>query len=196
MKNQCYSTFLSLSKIIFYLFIIVLINVVGEIAIAEAVTMIFQWTGEKGYSAKVVFSYDEQVNSVQIIEEGRGMTEIIQNLTVSFYNPAGQSLGSYDNIKQGVSQFPYFKFNFDPQKQQVTGLIDLGGDSSGEIYLKGIVEENLKLFKIDQSGKETIYDQKADFREQDTSQIDVKFANEEIINYGRGLVSKSIVYKD
>ena len=87
--------------------------------------------GEKGYSAKVVFSYDEQVNSVQIIEEGRGKTKIIENLTVYFYNPAGQSLGSYDNIKQGVSQFPYFKFNFDPQKQQVTGLIDLGGDSSG-----------------------------------------------------------------
>jgi len=169
MKYQCYLIFLSLSKIIFYLFIIVLINVVGEIAIAEAVTMNFQWTGEKGYSAKVVFSYDEKVNFVQIIEEGRGMTEIIQDLTVSFYNPAGQSLGSYDNIKQAVSQFPYFKFNFDPQKQQVTGLIDLGGDSSGEIYLKGIVEENLKLFKIDQSGKETIYDQKADFREQDAS---------------------------
>ena len=169
MKNQCYSTFLSLSKIIFYLFIIVLINVVGEIAIAEAVTMNFQWTGEKGYSAKIVFSYDEPLNFDQIIEEGRGKAKIIQDLTVSFYNPAGQFLGSYDNIKQGVSQFPYFKFNFDPQKQQVTGLIDLGGDSSGEIYLKGIVEENLKLFKIDQSGKETIYDQKADFREQDAS---------------------------
>ena len=159
MKNQCYLIFLSLSKIIFYLFIIVLINVVGEIAIAEAVTMNFQWTGEKGYSAKIVFSYDEPLNFDQIIEEGRGKAKIIQDLTVSFYNPAGQFLGSYDNIKQGVSQFPYFKFNFDSQKQQVTGLIDLGGDSSGEIYLKGIVEENLKLFKIDQSGKETIYDQ-------------------------------------
>jgi len=166
MKNQGYSIFFFFSKIIICLFIITLINVVGEVAIAEAVTMNFQWTGEKGYSAKIVFSYDEPLNFDQIIEEGRGMTEIIQNLTVSFYNPAGQSLGSYDNIKQGVSQFPYFNFNFDPQKQQVTGLIDLGGDSSGEIYLKGIVEENLKLFKIDQSGKETIYDQKADFREE------------------------------
>ncbi len=159
MKNQCYSLFFSFSKIIIYLLIIILINVVGEIAIAEAVTMSFQWIGERGYSAKVVFSYDEQVNSDQIIEEGRGKAKIIENLTVSFYNPAGQSLGSYDNIKQGVSQFPYFKFNFDPQKQQVTGLIDLGGASSGELYLKGIVQENLKLFKIDQSGKETIYDQ-------------------------------------
>jgi hypothetical protein len=166
MKNQGYSIFFFFSKIIIYLFIIVLINVIGEIAIAEAVTINFQWTGEKGYSAKIVFIYDEQVNSDQIIEEGRGMTEIIEDFTVSFYNPAGQSLGSYDNIKQGVSQFPYFKFNFDPQHQKVIGLIDLGGDSSGEIYLKGIVEENLKLFKIDQSGKETIYDQKADFREE------------------------------
>jgi hypothetical protein len=166
MKNQGYSNFFSFSKIIFYLLIIILINVVGEITIAEAITMNFQWTGEKGYSAKVVFSYDEQTNSDHIIEEKRGKAKIIENLTVSFYNPAGQSLGSYNNIKQGVSQFPYFKFNFDPQKQKVTGLIDLGGASSGEIYLKGIVEENLKLFKIDQSGKETIYDQKADFREE------------------------------
>jgi hypothetical protein len=169
MKNQGYSIFFSLSQIIICLFIIVIINVVGEIAIAEAVTTNLQWTGEKGYSAKIVFSYDEQVNSDQIIEEGGGMTKIIQDLTVSFYNSTGQLLGTYDNIKQGVSQFPYFKFNFDPQQQKVIGLIDLGGDSSGEIYLKGIVQESLKLFKIDQSGKEIIYDQKADFREQEAS---------------------------
>jgi hypothetical protein len=169
MKNQGCSIFFSFSKIIIYLLIIILVNVIGEIAIAEAITMNFQWTGEKGYSAKVVFSYDEQVNSDQIIQERGGMTKIIQDLTVSFYNSTGQLLGTYDNIKQGVSQFPYFKFNFDPQHQKVIGLIDLGGDSSGEVYLKGIVQENLKLFKIDQSGKEIIYDQKADFREQEAS---------------------------
>jgi len=166
MKNQGCSIFFSFSKIIIYLLIIILINVVGEIAIAEAVTTKCHWVGEKGYSAEVIFSYDEQLMPNQIIEEGRGKTEIIQDLTVSFYNSTGQLLGTYDNIQQGVSHFPYFKFNFNPQKQQVTGLIDLGGASSGEIYLKGIVEENLKLFKIDQSGKETIYDQKADFREE------------------------------
>ena len=169
MKNQGYSIFFSLSKIIFYLFIIVLINLVGEIAIAEAVTMKFQWTGEKGYSAKVVFSYDEPLSSDQIVEENQGKTRIIENLTVSFYSPAGQSLGTYENIQKGVSQAPYFRFNFDPQQQQIIGSIDLGGDSSGEIYLKGIVQENLKLFKIDQSGKETIYDQKADFWKQESS---------------------------
>ena len=68
-----------------------------------------------------------------------------------------------------MSQSPYFQFNFDPQHQKIMGLIDLGGDSSGEIYLKGIVQENLKLFKIDQAGEETIYDQKADFRKQEAS---------------------------
>jgi len=169
MKNQGYSVFFSFSKIIFYLFIIAIINAVGEIAIAEAVTTKCYWTGEKGYSAEVIFSYDEQLIPSQIIEEGRGMTKIIQDLKVYFYNSTGQLLGTYDNIKQGVSQFPYFKFNFDPQQQKVIGLIDLGGDSSGEIYLKGIVHENLKLFKIDQSGKEIIYDQKADFREPEAS---------------------------
>jgi hypothetical protein len=159
MKNQCYSLFFSFSKIIIYLLIIILINVVGRVAIAEAVTTKCHWVGEKGYSAEIIFSYDEQLMSSQIIEEGRGKTQIIKDLTVSFYNPTGQFLGTYDNIKQGVSQFPYFKFNFDPQQQKVIGLIDLGGALSGEIYLKGIVQENLKLFKIDQSGKETIYDQ-------------------------------------
>ena len=159
MKNQGYSIFFFFSKIIFYLFIIAIINAVGEIAIAEAVTTKCYWTGEKGYSAEVIFSYHEKLMPSQIIEEGRGMTKIIQDLTVSFYNSTGQLLGTYDNIKQGVSQFPYFKFNFDPQHRKIIGLIDLGGDSSGEVYLKGIVQENLKLFKIDQSGKETIYDQ-------------------------------------
>jgi hypothetical protein len=169
MKNQGCSIFFSFSKIIIYLLIIILINVVGEIAIAEAVTTKCHWVGEKGYSAEVIFSYDEQLMPHQIIEKGRGKTEIIQDLTVSFYNPTGQFLGTYDNIKQGVSQFSYFKFNFDPQQQKVIGLIDLGGDSSGEVYLKGIVQENLKFFKIDQSGKEIIYDQKANFREQEAS---------------------------
>jgi hypothetical protein len=169
MKNQGYSIFFSLSKIIICLFIIVIINVVGEIAITEAVTTKCHWVGEKGYSAEIIFSYDEQLMPHQIIEEGRGKTEIIQDLTVSFYNSTDQLLGTYDNIKQGVSQFPYFKFNFDPQHRKIIGLIDLGGDSSGEVYLKGIVQENLKLFKIDQSGKEIIYDQKANFREQEAA---------------------------
>ena len=169
MKNYWDSIFFCFRKIIIFLLIILIINVTREVAIAEAVTMKFQWTGEKGYSAKVVFSYDEQVNSDQIVEENQGKTKIIQNLTVSFYSPAGQSLGTYENIQKGVSQAPYFRFNFDPQQQQIIGSIDLGGASSGEIYLKGIAQENLKLFKIDQSGKETIYDQKADFWKQESS---------------------------
>jgi len=169
MKNQCYSIFFSFSKIIIYLLIIILINVIGEIAIAEAVITKCHWVGEKGYSVEIIFSYDEQLMPNSIIEEGRGKTQIIQDFTVSFYNSTDQLLGTYDNIKQGVSQFPYFKFNFDPQHRKIIGLIDLGGDSSGEVYLKGIVQENLKLFKIDQSGKEIIYDQKANFREQEAA---------------------------
>jgi hypothetical protein len=169
MKNYWDSIFFCFRKIIIFLLIILIINVTREVAIAEAVTMKFQWTGEKGYSAKVVFSYDEPLSSDQIVEENQGKTRIIENLTVSFYSPAGQSLGTYENIQKGVSQAPYFRFNFDPQQQQIIGLIDLGGDSSGEFYLKGIAQENLKLFKIDQSGKETIYDQKADFWKQESS---------------------------
>jgi hypothetical protein len=167
MQNYWDSIFFCFRKIIIFLLTLLIISVTREVAIAEAVTMNFQWTGEKGYSAKVVFSYDEPLNSDQIIEEGKGKAKIIQHLTVSFYNPTGQLLETYDNIKQGISQAPYFRFNFDPQQQQILGLIDLGGDSSGEIYLKGIVQENLKLFKIDQSGKEKLYDQKADFRQQE-----------------------------
>ena len=143
--------------------------IIDQVAIAEGVTMNFQWTGKKGYSAEVIFSYDEGLMPNQIIEEGRGKTKIIEDLTVSFYDPAGQLLGIYDNIKQGISQDPYFKFNFDPQQQKITGLIDLGGDSSGEIYLKGIVQENLRLFKIDRSGKEKFYDQNTSFGVQEVS---------------------------
>ena len=156
--------------VIICLLIIIMMNVIiDQVAIAEGVTMNFQWTGKKGYSAEVIFSYDEGLMPNQIIEEGRGKTKIIEDLTVSFYDPAGQLLGIYDNIKQGISQDPYFKFNFDPQQQKITGLIDLGGDSSGEIYLKGIVQENLRLFKIDRSGKEKFYDQNTSFGVQEVS---------------------------
>jgi len=163
MKNKHFKIFFIFAKVIICILIVILLSMVSEDAIAEAVTMNYQWTGEKGYSAKIVFSYDERPISDKIIEEGRGRTKMIDDLTVSFYNSTGQLLGSYDNIKQGISQRSYFKFNFDPQQQKVIGLIDLGGDSSGEIYLKGFAQENLKLFKIDQSGKETIYDQSANF---------------------------------
>ena len=66
MKNQGYSIFFSLSKIIFYLFIIAIINAVGKIAIAEAVTTKCHWVGEKGYSAEIIFSYDEQLMPSQM----------------------------------------------------------------------------------------------------------------------------------
>jgi len=169
MKNYWDLICFIFSKIIICLFLSIIINFFGQVAIAEAVTIKCHWVGEKGYSAEVIFSYDKSLMPNQMIEEGRGKTKIIHNLTVSFYNPTGQLLGTYDNIKQSVSQSPYFQFNFDPQHQKIMGLIDLGGDSSGEIYLKGIVQENLKLFKIDQAGEETIYDQKADFRKQEAS---------------------------
>ena len=100
MKNYWDSIFFCFRKIIIFLLIILIINVTREVAIAEAVTMKFQWTGEKGYSAKVVFSYDEPLSSDQIVEENQGKTRIIENLTVSFYSPAGQSLGTYENIQK------------------------------------------------------------------------------------------------
>lgn len=148
---------IKIGRIIAFLLIFLIISAMGKYAV-EAVKINFQWTGEKGYSAEGIFSYEQKFMPNQITEQGIGKMNTIDNLTISFYNPSGKLLGTYDNIKQGISQDSYFKFNFDPQRKKVTGLIDLGGFSANEIYLKGVFEDNLTLFKIDKSGKEKVYD--------------------------------------
>jgi hypothetical protein len=125
---------------------------------AHAITIDFQWTGTTGYLAKGSFSYDEATAPKIISEKGIGKTNILQSLAVTFYTPSGELISRYEDIVNGVAKGNYFEFNFDTENQQIFGFIDIGGEVSGETYLKGTIDDNLSLFAIDNSGLEKILD--------------------------------------
>jgi hypothetical protein len=125
---------------------------------AEAVTQDFQWTGSTGYSVRGTFSYDETTATKIISEKGSGQTNNLKSLTVTFYSPSGEPIHQYENVVDGNSQGNYFEFNFAPTTQQLFGKIDLGGEQSGELFLKGTVERELSLIEIEPSGDEHFLD--------------------------------------
>ena len=67
-------------------------------------------------------------------------------------------IASYDNIVDGVVQGNYFEFNYDPDTQQLLGKVDLGGESPGEIYLKGDADNGLTLIMVEPTGEEKVMD--------------------------------------
>ncbi|MEM8673677.1 MAG: hypothetical protein AAGF83_07370 [Cyanobacteria bacterium P01_G01_bin.67] len=125
---------------------------------AYAVTQELQINGDRGYQVQTIFSYDEREHSKALAKQERDVIEAIDNLRVSFYDPSGSMIASYDNIVDGVAQGSYFEFHYDPIKQKLWGEIDLGGETVGEMYLKGNVAEELALIKVEASGEEKIVD--------------------------------------
>lgn len=123
---------------------------------ASAVTQELQFETQQGYQVKASFSYDAPTE--KIAERGAGQTKTVDSLKVRFYNPAGEAIASYDNIVDGVVRGDYFEFNYDPITKQIQGAIDLGGETAGEMYLKGDADGNLSLMQIEQSGDEIIID--------------------------------------
>jgi hypothetical protein len=152
---------LNLRKGVIILLLSVLLFLLGglmSISPAHAITIDFQWTGTTGYLAKGSFSYDEITPPKIISEKGIGKTNILQSLAVTFYTPSGELISRYEDIVNGVAKGHYFEFNFDTETQQIVGFIDIGGEVAGETYLKGMVNDNLSLFSIDDSGLEKILD--------------------------------------
>ena len=125
---------------------------------AIATTQDIQINSKAGYTIQARFSYDDTKNIGVIRESGRGKTKAIDSLVVSFYDPAGETIASYNNVAHGVATGDYFEFNFDPTTQQLLGEIDLGGESAGQMYLKGEVDRELSLIEIDASGEEKAID--------------------------------------
>ncbi len=125
---------------------------------AGATTEQLQINSDHGYRVTTAFSYDETDSSGAIAEQGKGGTNKVNSLTVSFYDPAGVMVASYDNIVDGMVQGNYFEFHYDPINHKVLGEIDLGGESEGEIYLKGNINQELSLIKIESSGEESTLD--------------------------------------
>jgi hypothetical protein len=130
------------------LFLSLLIGM-GNIPSASARTLQFQWSGDSGYRIRGWFEYDEKTAPVVIHEEGAGKTRAIDNLSLFLIDREGHSLDRYDNVVDGISKANYFQVNFDTRTGEFFGAIDLGGESAGETYLKGIIDENLSLFFVE-----------------------------------------------
>ena len=128
----------------------------GYVLPANAVTQKLQINSANGYKVETTFSYDADSNSGAIAEHGKGATQAIDNLTVSFYDPSGSMVASYDNIVDGIAQGNYLEFNYDPATQKLLGEIDLGGEFVGEMYLKGNVDQELSLIMVKPSGEEEV----------------------------------------
>ena len=109
------------------------------VAPALAVTQELQFNTDRGYLIKTTFSYDETKQPKVIHEQGAGTTQTIDSMQVSFYKPSGELIASYDN---------------EPQTQQLLGNVDLGGESVGEMYLKGEANQELSLIEVEASGAE------------------------------------------
>lgn len=140
------------------LLVILAIALFGTIFIppASAATQTFQWQGARGYFVKGRFEYEEQPQPIR--QRGAGQTERLKSLQVSFYDPANQLIDTYNNVVDGVAGGTYFEFNFDPDSHKLMENIDLGGESAGEIYLKGKVGEEFALIEVDSTGKERVID--------------------------------------
>jgi hypothetical protein len=118
---------------------------------AQAISFNFSWQGNTGYSARGIFSYDENTAPTIISENGAGPTNNLQSLMVSFFGPGDTPIISpfptYNTVVGGVSQSPFFKFNFDTSTQTLFGAFDVGGGTFvvGEQFLQGTIGTLLEL---------------------------------------------------
>ena len=114
---------------------------------AQAISFNFNWQGNGGYSAKGMFSYDETTAPTIISESGAGPTNNLQSLMVSFFDPANNPLQSFNTVTNGVSESPFFSFNFDTSTQTLFGGFDVGGGTGviGEQFFNGTIGGLLQL---------------------------------------------------
>ena len=137
--------------------IAIVIAALSLVPAAGATTQELQLKSQKGYVVRTLFSYDSQTSEA-IAEHGAGKSQAVDSLKVSFYEPTGKAIASYDNIVDGMVRGEYIEFNYDPATKQLQGVIDLGGESTGEMYLKGQADGELSLIQINESGEEEVID--------------------------------------
>lgn len=114
---------------------------------AQAISFNFNWQGNAGYSATGMFSYDETTAPTIISESGAGPTNNLQSLMVSFFDPDNNPLQSFNTVTNGVSESPFFQFNFDTSTQTLFGAFDVGGGTGviGEQFFSGTIGSFLQL---------------------------------------------------
>ncbi|MEA5537389.1 PEP-CTERM sorting domain-containing protein [Crocosphaera sp. XPORK-15E] len=114
---------------------------------AQAISFNFSWQGDGGYSAQGMFGYDETTAPAIIAESGAGATNDLQFLMVSFFDSANNPLQSFNTVVNGVSESPFFAFNFDTSTQTLFGAFDVGGGTGviGEQFFGGTIGGLLTL---------------------------------------------------
>ncbi|MEM8780851.1 MAG: hypothetical protein AAGF26_18705 [Cyanobacteria bacterium P01_G01_bin.49] len=126
---------------------------------AKAITVHFEWQGNQGYLVKATLNYDEKNLPTIITEKGQGKTNYLESLSVSIYNSDHELIETYDNIKNKIATGKYFQFNFNTSTKQLIGKIDIGGESLGELYLKGNIKDNLSLYQVQKFNTDSMLDQ-------------------------------------
>ncbi|HBL09875.1 MAG TPA: PEP-CTERM sorting domain-containing protein, partial [Cyanobacteria bacterium UBA11162] len=129
---------------------------------AQAIEFNFSWKGDAGYSALGTFNYDETTAPLIISESGIGPTDYLDSLSVSFFDPSNTLLGTYNTVTGGVSNSPFFAFNFDTSTKSLFGNLDVagGGLVKGEYFLQGTIGSSLEFRQdIDQVSQSRLVDQ-------------------------------------
>ncbi|MEL6441554.1 MAG: hypothetical protein AAFQ80_20160 [Cyanobacteria bacterium J06621_8] len=126
---------------------------------AEAIVQDITINGDRGYQVQISFSFDETRNVEKLEGQRVDVSNGIDHLRINFYDPTGSLMMGYDNIVDSRIQGEYFEFHYDLQQQKIFGALDLGGESVGEIFLKGDASNELALIKIKSSGNEKVLDQ-------------------------------------
>lgn len=107
-----------------------------------AATFNYSLQTNTGYSIQGSFSYDEMMAPAIISEEGPGTTNALQSLSVSFFNPSNNLIGSYNPVVNSVSNYDFLDFNFDTSTQNLFGAFDVGADTfiPGQNYITNVFE--------------------------------------------------------
>ncbi|WP_334863905.1 PEP-CTERM sorting domain-containing protein [Nostoc sp.] len=114
-------------------------SIIASTNLAQAVDLTFNWKGDAGYSASGSFSYDQTTTPAIISESGAGATKALKSLSVSFFNPSQELIGTKDEVVNGVSSNQFFEFNFDTTTGNLFGAIDVGtGSGIGDIFLSNV----------------------------------------------------------
>lgn len=106
---------------------------------AQAADITFNWKGEAGYSVSGSFSYDETTTPAIISESGAGPTKALESLSVSYFNPSQELIGSGNEVVNGVSRNQFFEFNFDTTTGNFFGAFDVGtGNGIGDVFISNV----------------------------------------------------------
>lgn len=97
---------------------------------AQAISFNFNWQGDTGYSARGVFSYNENTAPNIISEIGVGPTTSLQFLSLSVFNPANNLLDSGSSVVNGISNNNFLRFQFNTLTETLS-VLDTNTAASG-----------------------------------------------------------------